>query len=146
MVSGQEKWGLGESSRNQGRDIPMDESGLSDSQVSVSTKVARERWKTDRARVQRGRSCLLSFTSMGGSRARGGLGHWGTEWIYFPQGRETGSRQQGYTQPSSASMELGWPKAIASLCPTSTAAEAESPGEVELSLHVHLVFSAIYFR
>lgn len=39
----------------------------------------------DRARVQRGRSYLLSFTAMGRSRAKGGLGQWGTEWDGFPR-------------------------------------------------------------
>lgn len=39
----------------------------------------------DRDRVQRGRSYLLSFTAMGRSRAKGGLGQWGTEWDGFPR-------------------------------------------------------------
>lgn len=58
----------------------------------------------DKATIQRGSSCLLSLTAMGRSRARGWLGHWGTEWLCFPPGEKKQEKDSRVT-PSLAQQD-----------------------------------------
>lgn len=92
--------------------------------MSLSVHRGDQRRMEDRVRIQGGRRVGWDTGVQNG--------------CVFPR-----EEKQGYTQPGSASMELGQPKAIASLCPASTVTEAESLGKAGLSLHFHPLFSTV---